>query len=191
MKTLITILGLVFATQISQAFVNFEVQPLTLKSNSEVIGVHTGQYGQDAIILRGYAANKVAQQAGYTIDTRREMIVVTGSEVSNLVYQAVGGLYNTGKLVLLTSAAFASAGLQLAFNTIYIGARFAFITITTAATIGKTIVYTTLRGLAYTVYMVTSTGLRVATAPFYVVARIFRFACNIPNYFGFGRLACR
>jgi hypothetical protein len=190
MKTFLLTMILFLTTQIAQAWVQFEVQPLSLTPRAEVMGVHTGDYGQDAIVLTGYAAQKVAQEGQFRVNTQREMIVVTGSEVTDLIGSTLGGAYNIGRLAIITSAAFASAGLQIAFSAIYAGARFTILAITVAATIGKTVVFAALEGLAYTVYWVTNAGLRIAMIPFSIVGTFFGYACEIPNYFGRRRLAC-
>lgn len=190
MKAFLLTMALFLTTQVSQALVQFEIQPLSLKPSAEVMGVHTGVRGQDAIILTGYAARKVAQDGHFGYDQDREMIVVTGCEVSDLISATLGGVYNIGKLAVITSAAFASAGLKLAFGAIYMGAKFALITVGAAATIGKTVVLATLKGLAYSAYWLADNGLHFIKVPFAAVGTFFGFLCEIPDYFGYDMLAC-
>jgi hypothetical protein len=190
MKTLLMSILLFFVTQVSHAYVQFEVQPLSLKAQSQVMGVHTGEQGQDAIIYTGQAAQKVAKAAGCRFNPAQEMIVATGSEVTSLVVGALGVAYNTGTLALITSAVFAKAGLRLALNTIRTAAGFTFLTVSTAASLGKTIVHYAIEGAAYSAYVASNIGLQLVKAPLYILGVTLKFACLIPDYFGIGFIDC-
>jgi hypothetical protein len=184
MKTWFTILMIVLTSHFANAMVQMEIQPLTLKPTSEVIGIHTGAYGQDAVVLTGYAAQKLAQESEQSFNVENEMIVMTGDEVTELVSHTAGSAYNMGVLTVISSAAFASAGLQIAYGAIYTGAKYTFLAINTTATVGKFIVHSAIVGLAHTVNLITSTGVYLTVVPISILKVIYGFVCAIPNYFG-------
>lgn len=191
MRTLFLSFALCLFAQLSHAITQLELQPLSIQSQSQVLGVQAGPQAQKAIIFTGQAAEQVAEASGFTIDSTRQMIVMTGAETNSLVGSAIGTTYTAGKLVLISSANFASAATKLALNMVRAGVGVVWLGISSAATLGKTIVYFTLKGLQTSYYLIGGTGVFLVRATESAIVGTLRFVCNIPNYFGLGMLRCR
>lgn len=193
MKALLLSFTLSLMAHIAYGLVEFEVQPLSLRTTREVLGVHMGWQGQDAIVLTGHAAERVASKAGYVLNRTSEMLVVTGSEVSQLIAGSLGGAYGLGKFVLIKSTQFASSALQLAFTTFYSGVRFVFLTIGVGVSLGKNIVagvINTLHKVGTVVYVLSNSGWQLLKIPLSLVGTTLDFVCQIPHYFGINLYSC-
>lgn len=194
MKTFLVSLFLCLVAQVSQARMQFEVQPLSIQSRQQVIGVQTDQrsHNQRAIVFTGQAAQQVAQSAGQYVDPSCEMVVATGPEVDDLVGSAVGAAYGLGKLVLVTSAAFAAAGIKLALTAIAVGVGLAWVGIAAGVTLAKTAIYIALIGLKAPFYILAGAGRFFKTrASRRGVYGTYRHACRVPNYFqSYGQHSC-
>jgi len=154
MKTVFLTIFLFLIGTISHAFVQFEVQPLSVRTQQEVMGVQTS-YGQKGVIMTGQRAQQVARVAGYqSFNPKQEMIVMSGSEVSNLVTSSTSAGVAMGSLIIITTAAFTKEALQIAFGALYTAGSFALIGITAGITVAKTLVSLVLGGLGDSYYVI-------------------------------------
>ncbi|MEY4616028.1 MAG: hypothetical protein RJB66_988 [Pseudomonadota bacterium] len=190
MRTFFLSTLLILVAPLSHALTQFDIQPLSIKTKYQVMGVQAGPQAQKAIIYTGDQAEQVAQKAGFTINKHRQMLVMTGPEVDSLVGSSIGATYSVGKLVLITSANFVSAAINMTYNILAVGAGVVWLGVSTAATIGKTVVYFTLKGLQGSFYLITGTGVFLVKASQRIVVGTLKFICEIPNYFGLGFFAC-
>lgn len=190
MKTLLLFILVSICAQLAMAETEFEVQPLSVKSQHEVIGVQTSEGQHHAIIFTGKQAQKIAQAANRPFNPSSEMLVMTGAATTALIVTTLGATYTAGKLVLITSGLFAYAGVKIALGALYAGGAVAWLGITTAVTAGKLAVFYTLKGLQSTYYVATGVGLFAIAAPAVVAVGTLEFICKIPEYFSFGLLKC-
>lgn len=101
---------------------NIDIRPLALKAQAEVLGVQVGVDGTKAIVLTGQAAKKVAQAAGYTLNTSKELIVLTGKEVNQLVQVTLRTAGAAGKNALIFSADLTRGTFNLVGRSLHKGA---------------------------------------------------------------------
>jgi hypothetical protein len=190
MRTLLLSFLLILIAPLSHALTQFEIQPLSIQSEYQVMGIQAGPKAQKAIVYTGEQAEQIAQKAGFTINKHRQMLVMTGPEVDSLVGSFIGTSYGVGKLVLLTPVNFAAAAVKLTYNILAAGVGVVWLGVSTAATMGKTVIYFTLKGLQGTYYLITGTGAFLVRGSQRIVVGTLEFICEIPNYFGLGYFAC-
>jgi hypothetical protein len=170
--------------QIAQAAVEFEVQPLTIRTQEQVIGVDLGQNKAKAIIFTGEAAQQIAQSAGKRFYPNRQMIIMTGDEVDSFISPLAAVTYGTGKMAFLTGAGFAGLGLALGTGAILAGTGVAWVGTVIGFTIAKQVMYYTILGSLGTAYVGTAAGFELMKVPFYVLGGTLEFLCSIPGFFG-------
>lgn len=195
MKTLLLSVLLFFVSQVSQAYLEFEVQPLSVQSKSkvQVLGVQVTQESQEqrGVIFTGDAAQQVAQSYHYSdFDSSQQMIVMTGQECDSLVGDSIYGIHRTTDLILITSSMFARSALSLAFDVINAGTRFLWLDVSTRHTRGKSLVKGVLYAPNQETYVVDDRGFSLVSTPVYIISRTFEFICDIPGYLGLWFLEC-
>lgn len=185
MKTLFLSMLFCFVTQVTQAFVEFEIRPRSLNAKTDVVGVQTGHHYQRAIFFTGQTAKRLASIYRYPYNPDTEMIVMTGSDVADLVGASIATAAVGGGLILITTTVFTEAALRLAFNTVYYSGQFAWIVADIGITAGKTVIYYTLKELRYSVYIIADTGYAIALAPFEILGVAYNYVSSIPDFFDF------
>ncbi|MEZ4814914.1 MAG: hypothetical protein R3A80_06880 [Bdellovibrionota bacterium] len=104
---------------------SIEVVPYNLEAGVEVMGVHVAASGkraaQNAVILSGDIAERVADGSGIAFNSARHALLLTGNEVTSLVTSSLTGVRVAGRTVFITSYSFARQATNLALNAIDMG----------------------------------------------------------------------
>jgi len=77
------------------------VAPLKAKAEVSAFGLTIKANGEAAVVLAGKMAQEAAEIAGMTINTAKDVIVLTGSEVDEFLRNAAGVGYDVSKRVWL------------------------------------------------------------------------------------------
>lgn len=190
MKNLLLALTILVMAPLANAL-ELEVQPLSLKAHASVFGLKVGVDGKKAIIFTGKAAQRVAAEAGYALNASREMIVMTGEKVDDLVEASVKTGIAAGKTVVITSEEFSKKAINVAYAGIYTGKDYVFLAINKAQTIGKELVLLGLHHLKTAFYLIDDIGVTLVKTPRRVIDTSLKLICEIPAYFGLGLIDCQ
>ncbi|NCN27804.1 hypothetical protein GW915_09540 [bacterium] len=97
------------------------VAPMQLKGHVEVAGVQAAVDGEAAIVLAGDTAVAVAKRAGVTLNATKEVLVITGEEVSELVAAAAKKAGTVGQNTLIATAELSQDALALTQDAVNAG----------------------------------------------------------------------
>ena len=101
---------------------NIQVAPKTLKGSVEVLGFQVEASGEQAIILAGNTAARVAQAGGVAFKKSSEMLIVTGDAASTLVANSLNGVAHGTEYAYVSTKAFAQSAYDLSINAVQTGA---------------------------------------------------------------------
>ncbi len=161
MKKILVIATLILAPLLAPSAhaLEIEVQPLSLKAKAEILGIQGSVNGQKAIIFTGNTALSLAKSAGQTIDITRQMLVMTGKEVEDLVEFSLKETAAVGKNTLIVSGQFTREALRIAYRGVYTVIQLAWIPAHTGYTLAKSVTKTAVKLALTPVYLLTDIGL--------------------------------
>lgn len=183
MKKLIAVFLLSFGMLQTAYGLTIEVAPLKLQASVEAFGVHLGVDGKKAVVFAGDVAEDIAHMAGVGFKKGKQVIIVTGKEVDQLLRNSVNLAGDVSKTMIILTGDIMDRAIDLTKDAVRLGFDIVIVTYKKGKTFGSVLVKTLYKLGKAPIIFITDTGKEVIEFTGKLVMIPFKVGCSTLKLF--------